>query len=158
MAVIAHPGSTPAGCDIQLLGSDTLQLLVSDGHPMARRVAPSLRELAGYRWSIALPSPSILQALKIRFENEALPMPDVAFQFDNTATLALSLARQSRLVTLATQSQCLAGPLDGLKVLRVDRLDIAHPVHLLTRNDAPESRAFSQLRESIIAHAAVVLK
>lgn len=158
MALTSDAGPAPAGCDSHFLGDDTLQLIVRDDHPMARAPAASLHELSGYRWSIALKSSSVLQGLKCLFAKEQLPLPEFVFQLDNAAALALSIAYRRDLVTLVARSQCAAGIPQGLKVLRLRRLDIARPVHLLTRTDAPDARALSHLREAIVAQAPLLLR
>jgi molybdate transport repressor ModE-like protein len=136
-----------------------MQVVAATSHPLAGRRAPSVAELARWRWIVPPPGSRTHAAFLRLFLQDGVPAPPVAVECAALHTM-LRIVGATRLLAVAPDAAVahyaelgLVAPLKGPR-LRLDRNEIA----VVTRRDSDALPAVRLLRKALLAGRAAAAR
>ena len=140
--------------DIRPLGFGRMQVVAARAHPLARRRAVSVAELARWRWIVPRPESRTHAAFVRLFVANGMPAPPVAVECAALHTM-LHLVAATRCLAVAPDAAVRAYARHGaVAALRGPALDLGRdPVCVVTRRDGASLPTVARLRAALLAAA-----
>ncbi|MGE5792790.1 MAG: LysR family transcriptional regulator [Bacteroidota bacterium] len=139
------PDSPYEGCVQERLFDDEFVVCAAADHPLAKRTALTLADLAHEQWALSAPTVLNVQHVFRAFEASGLPPPRVAIEA-RPVGLRLQICAATRLLSFnARRLLEQAAPSLGLRELPVEKLKWRRAVGVIYRKDAYLSPAARRL-------------
>lgn len=146
----------PAEVTRTMVGRQRYRLVVRANHPLTQH-APSMDELSRLRWLLPTPDVSLRTDIERLFAEAGFGALDVRVETDASATLLLSLLRQSELVAVLAEQALMPLACEGLAVLDVELDALLGDVALYRRRTSPSIGLLVEVVARLQAQASINL-
>lgn len=149
VVVATREAEVEAGLDSEVLGHDELVVVAAQRHPLFRRAAPTLADLARYPWVLPREPLAARRWIVDEFRRAGLPPPTPSVEIDQGTPGAIALAAATELLTLAAvPRQRRQWPVPVRRV-EVPGLVLARPIAVFTRANAHRSPALEAFLDAL---------
>lgn len=150
--VPSYPGISFSCSQIEL-SEDTVRVAVRTGHPLARRAALALGDLAEFGWVMPSRQSAARRLATQIFERAGAAAPRVTLEADYTSEAVMGLLAGTDLLGLVPAS-VLRGWLGRVNALPLPMLEMRRTLVLLTRPQANWSPLMTAFRDLLLLHRA----